>query len=70
MELQNADMLLLCSDGLTGMVADGELETIFQQYPADLARVGRELVAAANHAGGGRDNITVVLLPLVRHGGH
>jgi PPM family protein phosphatase len=54
------DLLLLCSDGLTGMIDDAELATLLQR-PLPLEQHARELVEAAN-AGGGTDNITVLLL--------
>ncbi|HXE44168.1 MAG TPA: Stp1/IreP family PP2C-type Ser/Thr phosphatase [Conexibacter sp.] len=53
------DVLLLCSDGLTGMIGEDDVEEILTNAPT-LADAGRQLVHAANEAGG-RDNITVVL---------
>ncbi len=53
------DVLLLCSDGLTGMIGEDEVEEILGRAPS-LGDAGRALVDAANEAGG-RDNITVVL---------
>ncbi len=53
------DVFLLCSDGLTSMVPEGEVRRIVAEA-ADLERAGRALIAAAN-AAGGRDNITVIL---------
>lgn len=64
--LQDGDQVLLCSDGLTGPVADGDIARIL-----DSTEEGEEavagLIAAANDAGG-PDNITVVLLRLGRTG--
>src|SRR5829696_5426087 len=56
------DVLLLCSDGLTGMLSEDEVAEILASRPS-LAEAGHQLVAAANEAGG-RDNITVVLFRL------
>jgi protein phosphatase len=56
------DVLLLCSDGLTGMVGEDEVSEILVGSPS-LRDAGRALVDAANDAGG-RDNITVVLFRL------
>jgi serine/threonine protein phosphatase PrpC len=56
------DVYLLCSDGLTTMVGEGELLELLAAYER-LADVGESLIAAAN-AAGGKDNITVVLLRL------
>ncbi|MEJ7824122.1 MAG: Stp1/IreP family PP2C-type Ser/Thr phosphatase [Solirubrobacteraceae bacterium] len=56
------DVYLLCSDGLTSMVAEGRVADVVRDA-ADLSDAGRRLIAAANDAGG-RDNITVVLFAL------
>ncbi len=53
------DVFLLCSDGLTDMVADEAILDAVEQNPEDLDRVTKTLVSAANR-GGGEDNITVV----------
>ena len=53
------DVYLLCSDGLTDMVSDGEILALVDGS-SGLDEAARALVAAANH-GGGEDNITVVL---------
>jgi len=54
------DRLLLCTDGLTGMITDGRIREILGAAP-DPADAAKRLVRAANRAGG-VDNITVVLL--------
>ncbi len=59
--LRNGDIILLCSDGLTTMLPDREVEQVLLRGRSDVIRTGQALVAAANEAGG-RDNITVVLL--------
>jgi protein phosphatase len=56
------DVFLLCSDGLTDMVRDRDIARILQAVPS-LEQAGRNLIAAAN-AAGGRDNITVILFKL------
>jgi protein phosphatase len=56
------DVYLLCSDGLTTMVSEGELVETLRSRER-LADGGEALIAAAN-AAGGKDNITVVLLRL------
>jgi protein phosphatase len=55
------DVLLLCSDGLTTMVADPDIERILGESGGDIGRAARALVDAANEHGG-EDNITVVLV--------
>ena len=60
-ELSNGDVVLLCSDGLTNMLADPRILEIVSTHGADLHRACHELVAAAN-AQGGRDNISAILV--------
>jgi serine/threonine protein phosphatase PrpC len=59
-DLRPGDMLLLCSDGLTGMVEDDELAFILAGESSLDARV-QALIDAANR-NGGFDNITVILI--------
>ena len=56
------DIYLLCSDGLTDMVSSGEILAAVAEAD-DLDGAARALVDAAN-AGGGEDNITVVLFQI------
>lgn len=58
--LVDGDRLLLCSDGLTGMLGDDEIRD-FATGGSDLDEICRRLVDAANERGG-QDNITVVLV--------
>lgn len=57
------DRLLLCTDGLTGMVEDAAIAEVLRTAPSPKAAVAR-LVAAANDAGG-HDNITVVVVDVI-----
>jgi protein phosphatase len=59
---RDGDVYLLCSDGLTSMVPEHRVADILGSR-RPLPEAGRELVDAAN-AAGGRDNITVVLFRL------
>ena len=59
--LQAGDVALLCSDGLHGMVNDGEIARILVSGSGSLEEVTASLVDAANEAGG-RDNVSAVLL--------
>lgn len=61
------DVYLLCSDGLTSMVAEREVARVLGASTS-IAAAGRALVDAAN-AAGGRDNITVVLFSVEEVGG-
>ena len=57
LQLESGDVVLLCSDGLTEMLADEEISQILQAAPEQACR---QFVARANEQGG-RDNITVVV---------
>lgn len=59
-ELRGGDVLLLCSDGLTGMVPESEIADVLSQE-RDAQRATDRLVASANDHGGD-DNITVILV--------
>jgi PPM family protein phosphatase len=59
---KDGDVYLLCSDGLTGMVAEERMAEILRGR-SSLDQAARALVDEAN-AGGGKDNITVVLFKL------
>jgi protein phosphatase len=55
------DLVLVCSDGLTGMVADPEIsETLVRLDQATPDDICRALVDFANERGG-KDNITVIV---------
>ncbi len=53
------DVLIICSDGLTGMLSDEEIEKLVSSQPDQLEKMGITLIQAANDQGG-EDNITVV----------
>lgn len=55
--------LLICSDGLWGVVPESELSHIIQEGPT-VERACQNLIAAAN-AAGGPDNISAVLVQLL-----
>lgn len=61
--LKPGDVLLVCSDGLTGMVSEEEVASILSEE-ADPETACRRLVKGAN-AAGGRDNITVIVARFV-----
>ena len=61
-EARPDDLYLLCSDGLTDMVSADEIFSLLDGSD-DLDLAARALVEAAN-AGGGEDNITVVLFQI------
>ena len=59
--LQPADLVLLCSDGLTNMVPDPQIREILLARANDPETACRELVSSAN-AAGGRDNVSAIVL--------
>ena len=59
--LQEGDIVLLCSDGLTNMLPDARINEVVAAHPTDPAGACRQLVDEAN-AQGGRDNISVILV--------
>ena len=60
-KLQDGDILLMCSDGLTGMLEDEEIKDVVRQNQDDLNRACKSLIDNAN-ARGGDDNVTVILV--------
>ena len=59
-DLAEDSAILLCSDGLSDMVASLEINRLVRLHAGDPAAAVKALIAAANHAGG-KDNITVIL---------
>lgn len=57
-EVRRGDVLVVCSDGLSGLVRRDEIAELIGREP-DLATVGSQLIDLANERGG-PDNITVV----------
>ena len=58
--VHEGDIYLMCSDGLSDMLDDPQIEQLMQEN-VPLDQKARNLIAAANDAGG-RDNISVVLV--------
>ncbi len=65
--LADGDRLLICSDGLTGMVTEDQIQAILENSDHPQQAADR-LVKAANRAGG-IDNISVVVLDAIGEGG-
>src|SRR2546429_892100 len=59
-QIRRGDVLLLCSDGLSGKLRNEEIRQIVSDSNTDLGAACQALVAEANKRGG-EDNITVVL---------
>lgn len=58
-EMEPGDKLLLCSDGLNGMLTDEQIQIILK-LTSGLEDTCEQLISAAN-ARGGKDNITVII---------
>jgi PPM family protein phosphatase len=65
--LADGDRLLLCSDGLTGMVTEDQIQAILENSDQPQQAADR-LVKAANRAGG-IDNISVVVIDAIGEDG-
>lgn len=63
-EAAPGDVFLICSDGLSTMVANDDVVSAIEAAERDPARAAEALVAAAN-ARGGEDNVTAVLFEIV-----
>jgi protein phosphatase len=63
-EAAPGDLFLICSDGLSTMVADEEVVSAIESAGRDPAHAAEALIAAAN-ARGGEDNVTAVLFEIV-----
>jgi serine/threonine protein phosphatase PrpC len=62
LEIQDGDLYLLCSDGLSDMLLDNEILSLIQSHERNaLNDIGEALIHLAN-GHGGKDNITVVLV--------
>lgn len=61
--VEDGDLYLLCSDGLTDLVTDDEILQLLLLYKDDLKSGCQELISLANEKGG-KDNISVILAGL------
>lgn len=62
-DLQKDNIVLMCSDGLSNMIDDMEIERIVTEHSDDLETIAKTLVDKANE-NGGRDNISIVIVKL------
>jgi protein phosphatase len=60
LEWVRGDLLLLCTDGLTGMAEDDEIQTVLAGHGVDVEAGARALIELAN-AHGGADNVSAVV---------
>lgn len=61
-DIKTGDIVLMCSDGLSNMISDTELEEIVREETS-LEDRAKKMIALANQRGG-KDNITVILARL------
>lgn len=64
--LRPGEILITCSDGLTGMVSDSDLLKLIRANESKLNLLPKLLIDAANR-NGGQDNITVVVTGVKRN---
>ena len=57
-ERKHGDLWLVCSDGLYGMVSDGQMQTILNENQPETAA---DLLIQAALDGGGRDNVSLAI---------
>ncbi|MGH8529606.1 MAG: Stp1/IreP family PP2C-type Ser/Thr phosphatase [Nevskiales bacterium] len=58
--LQTDDIYLLCSDGLTDMASDAQINVVLRAYAANVDKAATALIELALK-GGGKDNVSVIL---------
>ena len=63
-ELIPGDLFLFCSDGLTGMVTDREMQTILELPGMELLGMVDQLIDRACEMGG-VDNVSVILARVI-----
>ena len=63
--VQPGDVYLLCSDGLSDMVTDEDVQLTLSSLAANLPLAAEQLVQLAND-NGGRDNISVILVRIAK----
>ncbi len=63
-KLEQDDIILLCSDGLCGLIRDSEIQSVITQNQNDMTACCDALIKAACEAGG-HDNVTVALCKML-----
>ena len=63
--VQPGDVYLLCSDGLSDMVTDEDVQLTLSSLAANLPLAAQQLVQQAND-NGGRDNVSVILVRIAK----
>ena len=60
------DLYLMCSDGLSDLVTDADIEKVIVLFGKDIKGMANQLVELAN-ASGGKDNISIVLIKVLKN---
>ena len=61
------DIVMLCTDGLSGMIRDNEMEDVIRRFEHDMDKLSDQLIAAALNAAGS-DNVTLCLCQILSGG--
>jgi PPM family protein phosphatase len=61
LEFKPGELLLVCSDGLTGAIDDTEIEALLKEKGRDFEAITGTFVAIANERGGA-DNVSMILI--------
>ena len=64
-DVQQGDIYMLCSDGLSDMVSDEDIQLTLSSLQTNLPLAAQQLVQQAND-NGGRDNVSVILVRVTR----
>lgn len=67
-DLCDNDIVLLCTDGLSGMIRDYEMEDVIRKHEQNMIELTDALIKAACDASGA-DNITICLCQILKGGG-
>ena len=62
-EIDEDDVFLLCSDGLSDLVNDDDILSIILEHRSNISEATQKLVDLANERGG-TDNVSVILITL------
>ena len=63
-KVHNNDIILLCTDGLSGMIRDHEIEQVIAEHEDNMSDCCDQLIEAACEAAG-EDNVTVALCKII-----
>lgn len=66
LEVQDGDRIILCSDGLSGMITDNEIEAL--AVSSALPQAAADNLVSEALVAGGADNITVVVVDILNDG--